>query len=169
MSEATLLEATVRIDLPPYDLGAALALEQELGVSHVLSQILVRRGYTSVAAVREMLSPTERHDASLFAGIDTTLELILDHVRSDSRIVVHGDYDVDGVCATALLVRPLRSLGANVGWYLPSRSEDGYGLSAGTVERLLGNGTKLLITVDCGITAVEEVAAARAGGMAVGV
>jgi single-stranded-DNA-specific exonuclease len=165
MSEATLLEAPVRIDLPPYDLGAALALERELGVSHVLSQILVRRGYTDAAAVRELLSPSERHDASLFEGIDTTVELILGHVRSGTRIVVHGDYDVDGVCATAVLVRALRSLGADVGWYLPSRSEDGYGLSAGTVERLAANGTKLLVTVDCGITAVEEVAAARAAGL----
>jgi single-stranded-DNA-specific exonuclease len=165
MSEATLLEAPVRIDLPPYDLGAALALERELGVSHVLSQILVRRGYTDAAAVRELLSPSERHDASLFEGIDTSVELILGHVRSGTRIVVHGDYDVDGVCATAVLVRALRSLGADVGWYLPSRSEDGYGLSAGTVERLAANGTKLLVTVDCGITAVEEVAAARAAGL----
>jgi single-stranded-DNA-specific exonuclease len=165
MSQAAVLEATVRVELPPYDVGAALALEQELGVSHVLAQILVRRGYTDAAAVRELLSPTERHDASHFAGIDATLELIHGHVRSGSRIVVHGDYDVDGVCATAVLVRALRSLGADVGSYLPSRSEDGYGLSAGTVERLLANGTKLLITVDCGITAVEEVAAARAGGL----
>jgi single-stranded-DNA-specific exonuclease len=165
MSEALLLEATMRIELPPYDIGAALALERELGVSHVLAQILVRRGYMDAAAVRELLSPTERYDASLFSGIDATVELILGHVRGGSRIVVHGDYDVDGVCATAVLVRALRSLGAEVGWYLPSRSEDGYGLSAGTIERLLGNGTRLLVTVDCGITAVEEVAAARAGGL----
>jgi single-stranded-DNA-specific exonuclease len=165
MGDLALLEATVRIDLPPYDIRAALALERELGMGHVLSQILVRRGYTDAAAVRELLSPTERHDASLFDGIDTTVKLILGHVRSGSRIVVHGDYDVDGVCATAVLVRALRSLGADAGWYLPSRSEDGYGLSTGTVERLLANGTRLLVTVDCGITAVEEVAAARAGGM----
>ena len=174
MAEATLLESAPgsarvasapRIELAPYDIEAALALERELGVSHVLSQILVRRGYTDAAAVRELLSPTERHDASLFDGIDVALAVILGHVRSGTRIVVHGDYDVDGVCATAVLVRALRALGADVGWYLPSRSEDGYGLSAGTVERLLDNGTKLLVTVDCGITAVEEVAAARAGGL----
>jgi single-stranded-DNA-specific exonuclease len=165
MSESMLLEVPVRIDLPPYDIGAAMLLEHELGLSHVLSQILVRRGYTDAAAVRELLTPTERNDASLFAGIDLTVELILSHVHSGSRIVVHGDYDVDGVCATAVLVRALRSLGADVGWYLPSRTEDGYGLSAGTIERFLSNGTKLLVTVDCGITAVEEVAAARAGGL----
>ncbi len=72
----------------------------------------------------------------LDAGIDTALDLIWRHVRGGSRIVVHGDYDVDGVCATAVLVRALQALGADVGWYLPSRSEDGYGLSAATVERI---------------------------------
>ena len=78
---------------------------------------------------------------------------------------MHGDYDVDGVCATAVLVRALRSLGADVGWYLPSRSEDGYGLSAATVARLCESATRLLVTVDCGITAIDEVAQARAGGL----
>ena len=92
------------------------------------------------------------------------VELIRRHVDAGGRIVVHGDYDVDGVCATAVLVRALRSLGPS-GWYLPSRSDDGYGLSVATVERLARRGTGLLITVDCGITAVDEVAAARAAGI----
>ena len=78
---------------------------------------------------------------------------------------MHGDYDVDGVCSTAILVRALRALGADVDWYLPSRIEDGYGLVAATVERLAARGTRLLVTVDCAITAVEEVAAARAAGL----
>ena len=83
------------------------------------------------------------------------------------RIVVHGDYDVDGVCATAVMVRALRSLGANVGWFLPGRIDDGYGLSAETVARLAAGDCDLLLTVDCAVTAVEEVAAARAGGLEV--
>jgi single-stranded-DNA-specific exonuclease len=74
---------------------------------------------------------------------------------------VHGDYDVDGVCSTAILVRALRGLGANVDWYLPDRASDGYGLSMDTVDRLAARGTRLLVTVDCAITAVEEVAAAK--------
>ena len=86
---------------------------------------------------------------------------MLGHVRAGSRITVHGDYDVDGVCSTAILVRVLRTLGAGVDWYLPSRTEDGYGLAAATVDRLAARGTKLLITADCAITAVDEVAAAR--------
>jgi single-stranded-DNA-specific exonuclease len=154
-----------RIELPPYDLDAALRLEQELGVSHVLSQILVRRGLDDVAAVEAFLRSDERHDPMLFAGIDDALSTIRRHVDARSRIVVHGDYDVDGVCATAVLVRALQALGADVGWYLPSRSEDGYGLSSATVTRLCESRTGLLITVDCGITAVDEVAQAVAAGM----
>jgi single-stranded-DNA-specific exonuclease len=83
------------------------------------------------------------------------------------RITIHGDYDVDGVCSTAILVRTLRALGADVDWYLPSRLEDGYGLSSATVTRLAERGTRLLVTVDCAITAVDEVAAARAAGLEV--
>ena len=79
------------------------------------------------------------------------------HIAAGGRIVVHGDYDVDGVCATAIMVRALRSLGADVGWFLPSRIDDGYGLALATVERLAARGTALIVTVDCAITAVEEV------------
>ena len=154
-----------RIDVSGYDLAAALELERELGISHVLAQVLVRRGYAEPAAALALLEPTERHDPLAFAGMAGALELIERHIAAGSRITVHGDYDVDGVCATAVLVRALRSLGADVGWYLPSRSDDGYGLAASTVERLLNGPTKLLITVDCGITAAEQVATARAGGL----
>ena len=154
-----------RIELAPYDLGAALLLERELGVSHVLAQILVRRGNRDLAAARAFLRADERHDPGCFDGIDASTALVQRHIAAGSRIMVHGDYDVDGVCATAVLVRALRSLGADVGWYLPSRSQDGYGLASATVERLARSGTGLLITVDCGITAVEQVAQARAAGM----
>ena len=124
----------VRLQLSGYDLAAALRLERELGISHVLSQILVRRGQTEPETVRAFLAADERHEPTLFAGIDKALELIWRHLRAGDRIVVHGDYDVDGVCATAVLVRALRALGGDVGWYLPSRSEDGYGLAAATVR-----------------------------------
>ena len=76
-----------------------------------------------------------------------------------------GDYDVDGVCSTAMLLRTLRALGADPVWELPSRFDEGYGLSGPAVERLAGRGVELLVTVDCGITAVEQVAAARAAGL----
>ena len=117
------------------------------------------------AAARAWLAAAERHEPSQFAGIDDVCERILGHVRAGRRITIHGDYDVDGVCSTAILVGVLRALGADVDWFLPSRAEDGYGLSIATVQRLAARGTKLLITADCAITAVDEVAAARAAGI----
>jgi len=151
--------------IPEYELRAALALERELGIGHILAQILVRRGLSAPDQARRFLEAREAHDARAFAGIDRALELIQRHVGAGSRITVHGDYDVDGVCATAIMVRALRALGADADWFLPSRLEDGYGLSLRTVERLAERGTALIVTVDCAITAVEEVAAAHAAGI----
>jgi single-stranded-DNA-specific exonuclease len=156
-----------RLEISSYDLGAALALERELGISHVLAQVLVRRGLLGAAAAREFLDAAEVHPPSAFDGIERALGVIERHIRAGTKITVHGDYDVDGVCATAILVRALRALGANVGWFLPSRLDDGYGLSIETVRRLAARGTQLLITADCAITAVEEVAAAATLGLEV--
>jgi len=158
-------ETSPRLEVPEYDLGDALTLERELRIGHVLAQVLVRRGMSDPAVAREFLEAAERHDPSAFNGIDQVVAAIRTHCRDRSRVVVHGDYDVDGVCATAIMVRALRSLGAEVSWFLPSRTEDGYGLSLATVQRLAERGTGLLITVDCGITAVDEVAAATAQGI----
>jgi single-stranded-DNA-specific exonuclease len=154
-----------RLDIPPYDLSAALALEREFGISHVVSQILVRRGLGAPADARAFLDAGEVHEPDRFAGIDDAVALIGRHMSAGTRITVHGDYDVDGICATAIAVRALRSLGANVDWFLPSRIDDGYGISSATLQRLAARGTALVLTVDCGITAVAEVAAAQALGV----
>src|SRR6185312_9601872 len=153
---------SARLDIPPCPVSAVLALQRELGVGFVVGQVLVRRGLGDPVAARAWLDARDAHPASAFAGIDTAVEAVLGHVSRGSRITVHGDYDADGVCSTAILVRVLRALGAAVDWYLPSRTEDGYGLSAATVARLAARGTQLLVTADCAITAVDEVAAARA-------
>jgi single-stranded-DNA-specific exonuclease len=155
------------LEVPRYDIGAALALESQLGVSHVLAQVLVRRGLSDCSAARAFLEAAEEHSPSAFEGIDRALTVVERHVRSGSRITVHGDYDVDGVCATAILVRALRSLGATVDWFLPDRLVDGYGLAVSTVHRLADRGTGLLLTADCAITAVDEVAAAAELGLEV--
>jgi single-stranded-DNA-specific exonuclease len=162
-----------RWELAPYDLGAALRLESELGIGHVLAQVLVRRGFVDPDAARAFLEPADDHNPLAFDGIEDVCETIRSHIEAGSRIVVHGDYDVDGICATAILIRALRALAAEaqgpnrpeIGWYLPSRERDGYGLAAATVQRLAQRGTGLLITVDCGITAVEEVDAALSAGL----
>src|SRR5215216_6321049 len=154
-----------RFAVTPYDYTAAERLAAALGVSHVLAQVLVRRGLADPAAARAFLAGADAHALDAFGGLRAAAGRILTHVGRRSRITVHGDYDVDGVAATAVLARALRTLGADVDWYLPSRIDDGYGLAAATVERLAARGTGLLVTVDCAITAVDEVAAARAAGL----
>ncbi|HXW59837.1 MAG TPA: single-stranded-DNA-specific exonuclease RecJ [Solirubrobacteraceae bacterium] len=149
-------------DCPP---AAVARLRGALGVSGAVAQVLVRRGMHEPAAARAFLAAGEAHAPSAFAGMHEAVGAILAHVRRARRITVHGDYDVDGVCATAVLVRTLRGLGADVDWYLPDRRGDGYGLGAATVRRLAARGTRLLVTVDCAITAVSEVALARELGM----
>ncbi len=157
-----------RLDLPPADLSAVLHLQGELGIGRVLATVLVRRGLADPALARAFLAPSDHHPPSAFGpAMAAAVATIRGHLARGTPIVVHGDYDVDGVCATAVLVRALRALGGEVGWFLPSRTEDGYGVSAATVSRLANRGTGLLITVDCGITAVDEVAAAHAAGLEV--
>jgi single-stranded-DNA-specific exonuclease len=156
-----------RLEIPVYDLEAALELERDLGISHVLAQILVRRGFSDPDAARALLEAEEQYPASAFEGIDQAIATIERQVRAGGRITVHGDYDVDGVCATAILVRALRSLSADVDWFLPDRITDGYGLAAETVRRLADRGTQLLLTADCAITAVAEVALAKDLGVEV--
>jgi single-stranded-DNA-specific exonuclease len=157
--------STPRLELPAYDLGAALVLEHELQIGHVLAQVLVRRGLTDPQQAREFLHAGEEHPPTAFDGMAIAVQTVQRHLTAGTRITVHGDYDVDGVCATAILVRGLRALGGDVDWFVPGRIEDGYGLSADTVHRLVQRGTRLLLTVDCAITAVAEIAEARRAGL----
>jgi single-stranded-DNA-specific exonuclease len=144
--------------------AAAERIAAELGVAPTVATVLVRRGFATPDAAREFLEADDRHDPREFAGIDAACELILRHVGEGSRIVVHGDYDVDGVCSTTIALGVLRRLGADPSWHIPARA-DGYGLSMATVERLAAAGTRLIVTTDCAIGAVEEVARARQLGV----
>jgi single-stranded-DNA-specific exonuclease len=160
------------VPIPRFEIGACPStevdrLERELGVSGPIAQVLVRRGFVEPESARAFLAAEDEHPSSAFAGMPEAVRPILEAVKSGERITIHGDYDVDGVCSTAVLVRALRGLGANVDSYLPDRASDGYGLNEDTVRMLAGRGTRLLITVDCAITAVEQVAAAKALGMGV--
>jgi single-stranded-DNA-specific exonuclease len=151
-------------DCPP---GAVFELRRALGVSDAMAQVLVRRGLGDPDAAREFLQADTAHPASAFAGIDQAVEAVLRHVRDRTRITVHGDYDVDGICSTAVLVRALRALDADVDFYVPDRASDGYGLTADTISRLHARGTRLVVTADCAITAVEAVEHAHALGVEV--
>jgi single-stranded-DNA-specific exonuclease len=156
-----------RFEIAPCSPAAVAALRLELGVSAALAQVLVRRGHGDADRARAFLAAEESHPPGAFAGIDAAVQTILRHLGAGSRITVHGDYDVDGICSTAVLIRALRVLGADVDHYLPDRAGDGYGLSLATVRRLAARGTRLLITADCAVTAVEEVREALALGLEV--
>ena len=150
----------------PVDTAAVDALAQELGVNGVTAAVLARRGYAEVETARRFLAAEEpRHDPLLLGDMETAVERIRAAIERGARICVHGDYDVDGICATALAVLLLRELDADVGWHLPSRFEEGYGVSRDTLSRLAEDGVGLVLTVDCGITAVDEVAEARRRGL----
>jgi single-stranded-DNA-specific exonuclease len=158
-------DAARRLEIPPASLEQIESLERELGVGRVLAQVLARRGLADAGDARAFLEAAEIHRPGAFRGIGEAVELVLGHLARGSTITVHGDYDCDGVCSTAILVSALRELGGDVDWHLPDRQGEGYGLAATTVAALIERGTRLLITADCAITAVAEVAQARAGGI----
>jgi single-stranded-DNA-specific exonuclease len=146
----------------------AESLAQALGLSEITASVLVRRGYGDPETARAFLAGEQPlHDPFLLPAMDIAAERIRAAIAAGKRICVHGDYDVDGICATALAVLVLRELGADVEWHLPSRFEEGYGVNRNTLERLAGEGCGLVLTVDCGITAVDEVRRATELGLEV--
>jgi single-stranded-DNA-specific exonuclease len=153
-------------NVAPYAAGESLGLAEALGVTPHTAAILTRRGLGDAGAARRFMAAEDRHAPELLAGMGEACATILRHVEAGERIAVFGDYDVDGVCSTAILIRALRAVGADPAWRLPSR-EEGYGLSQAAVRELAGQGAKLIVTVDCGVTAVAEVALARELGVGV--
>jgi single-stranded-DNA-specific exonuclease len=151
----------------PYAYEEAQALSVELGLSEPVAIALVRRGYRTPEEARTFLAADQWHEPEEFAAMGPIVERVLATVAESKRITVHGDFDVDGVCATTILVSTLRELGAECDWLIPDRLADGYGLSADNVRKLAERGTSLIVTADCGITAVAEVALAKELGMGV--
>jgi single-stranded-DNA-specific exonuclease len=151
----------------PYAYEEAQALSVELGLSEPVAIALVRRGYRTPEEARAFLAADEWHEPGEFTAMEGVVERVLAAVGERRRITVHGDFDVDGVCATTILVSTLRELGAECDWLIPDRIADGYGLSEANVRKLAERGTSLIVTADCGITAVAEVALAKELGMEV--
>lgn len=157
-----------RWELADVDPEAAALLAREASLSSLLAELLVRRGVASAAEARRFLGPEEGdlHEAELLAGAREAAALLLSTARRGGRVVVFGDYDVDGVTAVAQLRAALARAGADAAAFIPHRLRDGYGLRPDTVRRVLRElAPSTIITVDCGISAVEGVAAARAAGV----
>ena len=142
-------------------------LADELTISPVLAQILVLRGIDTRDKARAFFRPdlSDLHDPMIMHGMAAAVERLVKAIQTREQITVYGDYDVDGTNGTALLWTFLRSVGANVHYHIPDRLKEGYGLSKAGVDRVLESGTRLLLTVDCGVTAVEQVDYANALGL----
>ena len=134
---------------------------------NLVSRVLHARG---ISDVEKFLNPSIKEympDPSVLRDMDTAARIIADAVIANKKIAIYGDYDVDGITSTAIFVKYLRALGMNPVWHLPTREGEGYGLNIAAIESLHADGVELLITVDCGISGVDEVARARALGMTV--
>ena len=140
----------------------------EMGLHPRLAQMLAARGVDTPEAAKAFLSPAlaELHDPFLMQDMDAAVACVEETLAKGRRITIFGDYDVDGITATAILLTYLRKRGGRVSFYIPARHGEGYGLSVAAVERLAPD-TDLLLTVDCGITSAKEVARARELGMRV--
>ncbi|MDQ3729609.1 MAG: single-stranded-DNA-specific exonuclease RecJ [Actinomycetota bacterium] len=165
MSTFAWAEGQKRFSLKPYAYREAAEIARALDLPEPVAVALVRRGHRTVESARDFLAADERHDPAEFEGIGKAVRTIRAAIEAKKLITVHGDYDVDGVTSTAILVRAIRELGAECDWLIPGRVEDGYGLTEATVGRLAARGTGLLVTADCGITSIAEVAAAVAQGI----
>src|SRR4051794_11668808 len=157
-------EGTWTIEPCARDVVASLA--HELSLSPTTASVLVRRGYEDVSRARAFLEGAlPAHDPQSLGDMAAACAAIRAAIAGRRRICVHGDYDADGICATALAVLIRRELGAEVEWHLPSRFDEGYGVRGETLSRLAEDGCGLVLTVDCGITAITEVAEAKALGL----
>jgi single-stranded-DNA-specific exonuclease len=154
---------------PEPDPVAVRALADNLGLPEVLAALLVQRGYGTPEAARCFLRPSlaDLSDPFALIGMTEAVEEITLAVQAGQRILVHGDYDVDGQCAAALLTRVLGAAGAQVKAFVPHRLRDGYDFSTAGIEAARAWQASLIITVDCGITAVDAVRAAGQAGIKV--
>ena len=142
-------------------------LRVSLGLSPVCARLLYYRGYRTVEDVRRFLccEDTSFHDPFMLCDVERAVARIRAAVENGERIVIYGDYDVDGVTSVSMLYLYLKSKGADIGYYIPSRSGEGYGLSTAAIDRLAEQGVSCIITVDTGITACEETEYAASVGI----
>src|SRR5690606_33467095 len=145
----------------------AEALAERLRTSPLLAQMLLNRGMAEVQECMDFLSPklTHLYPPNDLPGVPEASQRVARAIREGQKIVVYGDYDVDGITATSILWHAIRQLGGNVDYYIPHRIEEGYGLNSDAIRSICDEGAGLIITVDCGITATEQAEVARERGV----
>jgi len=166
MPRSEQLDRRWRVEPSP-DEATATALAAALNVPLSFARLLVQRGYDTEAEARRFLRPAadHLHDPALLPGMAAAVERLARAIREGETMFLHGDYDVDGQCATAILTRVIRRAGGRAVPFVPHRLRDGYDLSDAGVRAARAAGAHVLVTLDCGTTALEHVRAARAAGM----
>ena len=156
-----------RWHIQPHDQAVVAGLERSAGVSSIVARLLAARGLTAPDEVRSFLSGSlsDRRDPDLLPGVAEAADRMLAAAKAGRNIVVYGDYDADGMCATAILMNCLEAIDAQASWYVPDRFEEGYGLNGDALESLAKKGASLVVTVDCGIASVAEARKARELGL----
>src|SRR5699024_12044079 len=129
---------------------------QEYQINSLLAKIFAYKQYSKQDIELMLSNRLMYHDFSLFSEAEMTLERIQEAIENQEKICIYGDYDCDGILATAILVEAFRQLGVEVGYHIPSRLQDGYGLNVTRVEQMAAKGYSLIIKVDNGIKANEE-------------
>ncbi len=146
---------------------AAKVLSKETGISPILCNLLLERGVTSAAEAKRFFRPqlNELHDPFLMKDMDIAVNRLNEAMGKKERILVYGDYDVDGTTAVALVYKFLQQFYSNIDYYIPDRYEEGYGVSVKGVDYAYETGVKLIIVLDCGIKAIDEIAYAKEKGI----
>lgn len=153
--------------MPEVPQEQAAALAAELGLHPLSARVLVHRGLRSPEAASAFLSDrlADLPDPFRMKGMAAAVERLFRAIREKEHITLYGDYDVDGVCSTSLMTLFLRELGARPATYIPHRMDEGYGLNLQAVEKIAADGTRVLVTLDCGVTSVAEISRARDLGL----
>lgn len=151
----------------PPEKNEVLALADSLNISAILAELLIHRNVTNFFEAKKYFRPNLEsiHDPYLMDGMEVAVARVIHAITTNEKICVYGDYDVDGTCSASLMYQFLKELDANVSYHIPKRLTDGYGLSVGGIDQLKNKDVDLIISVDCGITAVDEIEYANTLGM----
>ena len=144
--------------LKEFDKARVIEISKEFHISPLTSIILYNRGITESEDIAEFLrcDLESLHDPYLLKDMDKAVNRIKTAQKNNEKITIYGDYDVDGITSIAILYKHLASMGFEVDYYVPDRIQEGYGVNRDALDKIKGSGTKVVITVDTGITAVEE-------------
>ena len=155
------------LPITPEATEASQRLAQDLGISPILGKLLLERGVKNVQEARKFFRPQlpDLHDPFLMKDMDVAVERLNQAMGKKERILVYGDYDVDGTTAVALVYKFIQQFYSNIDYYIPDRYSEGYGVSYKGVDQAVENGVKLVIVLDCGIKAIDEILYAKEKGV----